>query len=63
LDTIDCDFENVEDNSPKDSSFELEENYEWNPSDPHDFLNEISDEYRNILLEKLKIIRLSENVD
>ena len=54
LDPIDSDFENVEDNSPKDSSFELEENYEWNPSDPYDFLNEISNEYRNILLEKAK---------
>ncbi len=28
LDTNDSDFENVEDNSTKDSSFELDENYE-----------------------------------
>ncbi len=55
LDTIGSDFEKVEDNSAKDSSFELEENYEWNPSDPYDFLNEISDEYRNFYSKKLKI--------
>ena len=49
LDTIDSDFNNVEDNSAKDSSFE--------------FLNEISDEYRNVLLEKVKNKKLSKNIN
>ena len=39
--------ETEEDNS--DSSFELDENYKWDPSD---YLTENSAEYRNYLLEK-----------
>jgi hypothetical protein len=43
-------LESEEDNADKDSSFELVDNYNWNPSDPYDFLNEMSEEYRNYLL-------------